>query len=189
MEFYAKLSGLSVKSEHNFGIKQAPDVLFHVCRESRQVAEERYSLQISMSRLGLANTRIDPREEVLCYTPNLLYASVRDITMLKDPIWSQEVLQLERVAIHGDCANDASIQDLLLKFKVLGEIAIVVDRPIPESDAIKGKYLVMTPSKDPYSGLAVRKFDRWWRNYSSSVAGSKKPTIKVMELVLSKDVN
>jgi len=46
------------------GVNQAPNPIFHVCFESRQVALKKYTLQLSISSADLANTRIDLEEEL-----------------------------------------------------------------------------------------------------------------------------
>jgi hypothetical protein len=187
VKFFAKLSRSGVNLELNFGVRQAPDILFQVCRESRQVATERYSLQISTSKSALANTRIDPREEILCFAPKKASShepDSRNLVFLKSPIWSYDVLQFKRIAITYQAATVANLRDLLRKFTLVEEIIGVVDHF--DSGDTGEKELVACPPNG-FSQYVKTNFEDYWRLYGVNVIQSKKPVVKVMKIVRRKE--
>jgi hypothetical protein len=184
VKFFAKLSSSGANSEHNFGVRQAPDILFQVCRESRQVATERYSLQISTSKSALANTRIDPRKEIFCFAPKKAKShgpDYRDLFVLKSrPIWSYDVLRLKRIAITHQAPTVANFRDLLRKFTLVEEIIGVVD--LFDSGDTGEKELVACPPNG-FSQYVKTNFEDCWRLYGVNLRQSKKPVVKVMKIV------
>lgn len=81
-------------------VKQAPSPILHVCLESRQVALKKYSLQLSISRQELANTRIDPEADIICL-PRLSWTQISYEEWFEGDMWSQEALQFGRFAINS----------------------------------------------------------------------------------------
>jgi hypothetical protein len=88
---------------------------------------EKYSLQLSTSKADLANTRIDPREDLLCLDSKALYSRERDTALLKQSHWSEEALQLKRIGIRDYAWAPRILRDLFRKFKMADEVMVTLN--------------------------------------------------------------
>ena len=145
-------------------------------------------MQISKSKSRLANTRIDPEEGILCFATKTFYGADGVMIISEVAVWSEETSQLKRIAIAGDDIAFTNSHILSLQFKLLEEVIVVMDSSVSESDALTKKQLAMCPPGG-YRQSIERRYDDdgWWSwissTYSSSLALSNKPKIKVMEIV------
>ncbi|PMD19159.1 hypothetical protein NA56DRAFT_724710 [Hyaloscypha hepaticicola] len=125
VEFYAKVvdKAGAGQTEANIGIKQAPHVFFRVTREARQIALERYSLQLSKSKYKLANTRIDLKTDFLCLAAKTAAFASLDLSILKH-IWSPQAMLLKTIGTTWFKWNMALLEHLLKTFKVADELIL-----------------------------------------------------------------
>jgi hypothetical protein len=172
VEFYAKVVNDTDgnQMERNIGINQAPHIFFRVCRESRQVAMERYSVQLSKSKYQLANTRIDPKTDWLCLATN----SILHMSYLKQ-IWSPEAGQLKTIGIAHFKWNAKLLGHLFKTFKGADELILL--HPVCYH-YLKGP-IEQGFTKEEAAGrqeqVAVDKF--WASRAGRPYAGRKKPAV------------
>jgi hypothetical protein len=158
VEFYAKVVNKAGggQTEANIGIKQAPHVFFRVTREARQIALERYSLQLSKSKYQLANTRIDPKTDFLCLAAKTAAFASLDLSILKH-IWSPQAMLLRTIGTTWFKWNMALLEHLLKTFKVADELILF----LPDRSGASGG-----PGEKK---IVVRKMEDFWRREKTSV--------------------
>lgn len=113
--------------DRSIKILQRPHSLFHVCHDSRELALKKKSLQLGTESPGLANTRIDPHEDLVCF-PYIKGATfpTRDERLFHESIWSEGALKLERIAIDSRAWHTWSMGEILNTFKHLKELTIIM---------------------------------------------------------------
>jgi hypothetical protein len=128
IEVYRKSTFQRRKRVFTLGVKQAPHPVFHVCQESRGVAMKKYTLQLSKSTLDLANTRIDPLEDLVYITLSSCDDNVvRSLggAWFETDIWSDEGLKLERLEVDSRMKNSFKPSALLQTFEHAKSVTII----------------------------------------------------------------
>jgi hypothetical protein len=178
MEFYAKVvndTG-SNQIEHNIGIKQAPHIFFRVCRESRQIAMERYSVQLSESKSQLANTRIDPKTDWLCLATTSAAFNIRDMSNLKQ-IWSPEAAQVKTIGTTHFKWTARLLGPIFKTFKEVDELILLLPRWChPVRDPVEKEQVLM--KTEPDEGREQAALDKFWASRAGRpYAGREKPAV------------
>jgi hypothetical protein len=181
VEFYAKVVNDTDgnQMERNIGIKQAPHIFFRVCRESRQVAMERYSVQLSKSKYQLANTRIDPKTDWLCLATKSAANSILDMSNLKQ-IWSPEAGKLKTIGIAHFKWNATLLGHLFKTFKVADKLYLLHPtwpwcHPFLGIPVDKEPVLMKAEAVARLEQVVVDKF--WASRAGRPYAGQKKPAV------------
>jgi hypothetical protein len=182
VEFYAKSratdGGIDIR------IIQSPHTLFRVSRESRAVALKKYSLQLGAST-GLANSRVDPKEDLVCFPWIRQY--YQGSRLFRKSIWSEEALNLEKIAIDSRAWHPWTIAEVLHTFKCLKELVLIVH----PAHSISCRY---TLEGNHATDLALENYpsitryhielDDWWLTHGGMEGGKwAKPKLVGMKLV------
>ncbi|KAE9369244.1 hypothetical protein N431DRAFT_442926 [Stipitochalara longipes BDJ] len=174
IEIYAKLKekpgpthGLGGQDEdYSMHVLQHPHPLLQVCRTSRAIALKKYSLQLDTT--GLANSRIDPKEDLVCM-PRLRKISTHlPSRQFSAPIWSSEALKLERIAMDSRAWSAWTIGEVLRTFKNLKELIVVVKFQDELGNKRDVAGMTWLPVCQPYMGY----LDEWWSRNGGGKGGA-----------------
>lgn len=164
-------------------VKQVPDILFQICRESREVAGKIYSLQLSSSDRHLANTRIDPDNDILCtlradsplhpypYHPSL-------VTPLTSSDFSHDVLQLRKIAVAFRSSPPEHLLEILRTFKSADQVLILTLYRHDLHDPI----IAIRPTKPDQISLLNMLDSSWAASRGNDDEGQRKPVFLVADV-------
>jgi hypothetical protein len=139
-------------------------VLIHcfISHESRAVALEKYSLQLRSST-SLANSRVDPKEDLVCFPWIKGFTSWhRNMRLFHEYIWSEEALKLEKIAIDSRAWHTWTIAEVLRTFKCLKELVLIV-HSFSCGHTLEGNQATDLALKSyPFVADYRSKLDDWW---------------------------
>jgi hypothetical protein len=165
--------------DFNIRIMQSPHTLFHVSHESRAVALKKYSLQLGVST-SLANSRVDPKEDLVCFPWIKSFTSYYRDSRLWQHIWSEEALKLEKIVIDSRAWHTWTIAEVLQTFKFLKELVLIV-HSFSCRYPLKGNHATDLTLKNYPSITSYQiKLDDWWLAHGGIEGGKwAKPSLWV----------